>query len=262
MTHRSNVSLLPRATITYFRSYSNKKPRKKPRNGWNQQTDKPYLPYHQQWALKNQISAVYPPFASLRFRSSQNVISTLGNNSLDEGKKARRELISERGCVARIIRRYNMVVRTKGRETEREGWGGWNVFRDLQTGRGDAGRWFRGWILGLRGWDVTGMRRNRVVALTVRPTYDSTAPHTLFLSVLLSLSVTEPRSTSASSRHIGSGQFREELSNWPKIPGENNERHKGRSWRRERCVFDRSWISDFGGCSGKIRGSVKEAFKI
>lgn len=32
-------------------------------------------------------------------------------------------------------------------------------------------------------------------------------------------------------RHIGSGQFREELSNWPKIPGENNERHKGRSWR-------------------------------
>lgn len=75
------------------------------------------------------------------------------------------------------------------------------------------------------------MRRNRVVALTVRPTYDSTAPHTLFLSVLLSLSVTEPRSTSASSRHIGSGQFREELSNWPKIPGENNERHKGRSWR-------------------------------
>lgn len=48
------------------------------------------------------------------------MISTLGNNSLDEGKKARRELISERGCVARIIRRYNMVVRTKGRETERE----------------------------------------------------------------------------------------------------------------------------------------------
>lgn len=129
VTHRSNVSLLSRATITHFHRYSSKNPKKKPRNRWNQQTDKPYLPYHLQWALKNRISAVYPPFASLRFRSSQNAISTLGNNSLDEGKKARRELISERGCVARIIRRYNMVVRTKGRETEREtkreGWRGW-----------------------------------------------------------------------------------------------------------------------------------------
>lgn len=64
--------------------------------------------------------------------------------------------------MSRIIRHCDASERASvrkrgGGERKRLEKGG-NVFRDLQTGRGDAGRRFRGWILGPRGWAEAGER--------------------------------------------------------------------------------------------------------
>lgn len=108
----------------------------------------------------------------------------------------------KRRCVANNTSLWRESERASEREKER--WRGeeevGNVFRDLQTDRGDAGRRFRGWILGPRG--EAGGRLLKPGRGT-----DSTTYIRFFLlpplSLLISASVTEPRSRTALSCWLG-----------------------------------------------------------
>lgn len=110
--------------------------------------------------------------------------------------------------MSRIIRHCDASERASvrkrgGGERKRLEKGG-NVFRDLQTGRGDAGRRFRGWILGPRGWAEAGERLLKPGRGTDSTTYIrfllSLPPST---PLLISASVTEPRSRTALSCWLG-----------------------------------------------------------
>ena len=115
------------------------------------------------------------------------------------------------------------------------------MFRDLQTGWGDAGRQFwRGRGVGGTGEGAT-VQRNRVVALTVRPTYDCSPPNAsqpplpLFLSAPRSFPATEPRSSPVAShpfRTVSTRTF--ELPR--RLPARPMNVTKGRSWERGRCT--------------------------
>lgn len=115
----------------------------------------------------------------------------------------------KRRCVANNTSLWRESERASEREKER--WRGeeevGNVFRDLQTDRGDAGRRFRGWILGPRG--EAGGRLLKPGRGTDSTTY---IRFSLLPPPFLSLSQWRNRDREPPC-HVGLGQFREELPN-------------------------------------------------
>lgn len=120
----------------------------------------------------------------------------------------------KRGCVANNTSLWRESERASVRKRGGGEWKrlekGGNVFRDLQTGRGDAGRRFRGWILGPRGWAEAGERLLKPGRGTDSTTYIRflPPPPPLFLSL--------PQWRNRDREppcHVGLGQFREELPN-------------------------------------------------